>query len=120
MARLYTELFVNAPSDLGTLVSKVASAVSGTVDLDTVTGMACEMDVRKSDDYSPEMLARDPSDFIYFPYTVEIEPVRSDLDLERYLAVVGSVMESLARTGMQVVAACDWENRLPGRGRLGL
>lgn len=120
MAHLYTRIFVNTTSGLDAVVSAVAAAVSGRSELGTVTGMGCELDVRTNDDYSGQSLARDPSDFVYFPFTVEVEAARNNMPVDSYLSVVGRVMEALAISGMQVVAACDWEERLPGRGRLGV
>jgi len=102
------------------VVANVSAAVAGRIEVGTVVGAGCEIDARSNDDYSPEVLQRDPTDFVYFPYTVEIEAASEGMGLKRYLGVVATVMEALAGSGMRVVAACDWEDRLPGGGRLGV
>jgi len=120
VTRLYTRLFVDGRSPLAGVLATVTASVSGRVESGTVFGAGCALDARTNDDYSSQALQRDPADFVYFPYTVEIEAAGERMSLKQYLGVVGTVMQALAGAGMRVVAACDWEDRLPGRGRLGL
>lgn len=117
---MYTRIYVNGDADVLTVVDIIASATSGTIDWSTVIGMNCNIHVEQSDDFSPQALSVDPSDFIHFPINVEVESINTDMTLAGYLSVVSTVMESLARSGMQVVAACEWEDQLPGGGRIGI
>ncbi|MBL4635469.1 MAG: hypothetical protein JKY56_16530 [Kofleriaceae bacterium] len=77
-----------------------------------------EVDVSSSKDFDTDVIARDPSEFIYYPYTVDVESAPG-LSLKSYLEQVSTVMIHLAGEGATVVASCDWEQHLPGSGRLG-
>lgn len=121
MSELYTRLFVQTEDSHQELLSLVVRASGGTLEaLWTVVSESYAMDVRLND-YSTEKNRRDhPEDFIYFPYTIEVITEGNPDAPSDYLHFVGALMEKLHAHGMKVVAACDWESELPGRGRLGV
>jgi hypothetical protein len=49
---------------------------------------------------------------LYFRYTLEIDPTR-EVALEDYVAAIATLLESLWSSGMDAVAACDFEEKLP-------
>jgi hypothetical protein len=109
---LYTRLFVDTPT-LDALRASVAALIGGRVHIE---GGSIEVDVDTNPYASPPAPHVNTEDFMEFPFTVELFADSSDL--ESYLAVVAAVMTGLHAQGASVVAACDWESRLPGSGAL--
>ena len=121
MSELYSKLFVQTPRSHPDLLTFVASASKGTVDDGwTVVSGLYEMDVRPNDESTEEAHRAHPGDFLYFPYTVEVVTESIAGETSDYVQFVASLMKQLYADGMQVVAACDWEDELPGGGRLGI
>ena len=50
--------------------------------------------------------------WLYFRYTLEIDPV-AGVSPGDYVTAVGSLLESLWSSGIDAVAACDFEEKLP-------
>jgi len=118
MTALYTRLYVNSALSTEHLLRRVAEVISGSVGIETVVSEHVEVDVRANDDFDPKALHQEPRDFIHFSYSVEVE-TRIGLPLGSYLSIVGQLMRGLSDVGASVVASCEWEERLPGSGRLG-
>ena len=59
-------------------------------------------------------------DFVTFKFLVEVYDESCEVELDAYLEQLARVMLALQDMGARVVAACDWEERLPGGGRLGV
>jgi hypothetical protein len=118
MEPLYSRLYVHTALELEELLKAVADCLAGEIDRDTVVAPALEADVRRSDDFDEEAVQRDPSDFIHYRYSVEVESTAA-LAIDGFLEALAKLMKMLESLGANVVAACDWEERLPGAGRLG-
>jgi hypothetical protein len=114
----YSKIFVKGDCTHAELLSLVAHALPGMIDDWTVVGNDCEVDVRPNEDYSPEALESAPTDFVYFPYTVEV--VSTCVECTDHVRTVSALMRAIHDRGMPVVTASDWENTLPGKGRLGI
>lgn len=115
MTDLTCDLFVDADYSFDDLCVWVAAAVEGTTERWTVTAPPLILDIEHNE--YRRTGARD--EFLRFPYVIAIQPIEMvELSLEEYLDRVGLLMEALAAGGMRVVAACDWEDQLPGGGRL--
>ena len=119
MEDLFAKFYVDSSLEHGSLLATVARILDGEVDNWTVESQVVEADVRPNDDYGSPEGASSPDDFVYFPYTLDVEPVAGDTKLQAFLGAISKIMVGLADSGMRVVVACDWEDRLPGRGRLG-
>lgn len=119
MEDLFAKLYVDTSLEHGSLLATVARILDGEVADWTVESQVIEADVRPNDDYRSPERASSPDDFVYFPYTLDVEPSGSGPGLEAFLQEVSKVMLGLSDSGMRVVVACDWEDRLPGGGRLG-
>ncbi len=118
MNRPVARLYVNALMTPSELTARVAEALGGVVGRGGFATAALEGDVRRGADHEPATVAMDPQDYIRYPYAVEVEG-RDGVELNRYVEGVGQVMRVLERLGASVVAACDWEDELPGAGKLG-
>ena len=114
----YTILYVDSTSTLEKLFNEVAYAVEGTIRRGTVFSKCVEVDVRVNEYFEQRIIDRDPGDFIHYAYTVEVE-ANEGVSLDYYLEAVSSLMRCLHAKDVNVVAACDWEDKLPGSGKLG-
>jgi hypothetical protein len=117
MEDLFAMLYVDTSLDHRSLLESVARFLDGEVADWTVESQAIEADVRPNDDYRSPERASSLNDFVYFPYTVDVESVGST-GLEAFLGAISKIMFGLAGSRMRVVVACEWEDRLPGGGRL--
>jgi hypothetical protein len=114
-ADLYTKLFVHTSSTHDELLRQVATILNGRIEMWSVEAAGLVADARPNN----EALAPDAqpySYFVHYPFTVEVYSLQ--LELDEYLRRVGELMSSLDANGAAVVAACDWEELLPGGGAL--
>lgn len=119
MDDLFAKFYVDTTLDHGRLLAAVARILGGEVSRFTVESPVVEADVRPNDDHRSPQRASAPDDFVYFPFTLDVEPAGGGTDLDAFLAAISAIMVGLAEADMRVVVACDWEDRLPGGGRLG-
>ncbi|MBV7297296.1 hypothetical protein [Enterovibrio paralichthyis] len=115
MEEFYTKIFVDAKIELTDLIEHVREVVGGILSIDTVLTNSLELDVKRNDLGLSSSYSGD--EFLTYRYTVEVVSV-IDIELGEYLEEVSKIMISLSELGFSVVAACDWEEQLPGRGRL--
>jgi hypothetical protein len=110
VAELYTRLFVESVCSEATLHGRIAQTNN--------------VDVRLYDLYVSENPYANTggadAEHDEFPCTVEVVGDSDTSSVAEYLRIVGVVMEALHQGGSKVVAACDWEEQLPGRGKLGM
>ena len=116
---LYTKLFVNIEMTHDELLRFVARLFGGDIEMWTVVCRSLDFDVRPNDDVDIQVLDSALDEFIRFPFTIEVAST-TDITLEDYLAAIARLMIEIETKSGSVVAACDWEDMLPGEGRLGL
>ncbi len=73
--------------------------------------------VFKNDEYYPDLLAKDPNEFLFFPFCVELECENESVSIEAFIDAAKSVFNILKNEDMRTVAACDFEEVLPQKGR---
>jgi hypothetical protein len=115
----FAKAYVDGDVQHARMLDVIADAVDGDVDGWTVEAGGIEIDVRPNEDCRSRQHNTDPDDFVFFPFTLDIETVDEAADLDEFLRVISSVMRRLHSDGMRIVVACDWESQLPGGGRLG-
>jgi hypothetical protein len=118
MDAFFTRLYVSSSLPLADLVDVAESALSTDADGRSITTDVVDVSFGKGDDFDPVVVSRDPTNFLRYPYSVEIEAMEG-ATLEQYLDVVALLMRELHKRGATIVASCDWEDDLPGSGRLG-
>jgi hypothetical protein len=118
MSAFFSRLYVASQSPLSELLGAVAHVLDGDEDMSTITTSVASTYFSTSDDYDCAAVQRDATDFIRYPYSVEIEAA-PNVGLDRYLEEVALIMRTLHTLGSNVVASCDWEDLLPGSGKLG-
>lgn len=113
---LYSKLYILTTDSHAELLECLAAATGGSIDGWTVVAQGYEIDVRPNR-VAPELVGTD-NVFLAFPFTAEIVANGRPLGLDEFLAHVARLMKYLHERQMGVVAACDWEERLPGGGGL--
>jgi hypothetical protein len=116
--RFYTRLYIDSKFHLPALVGAIARALGGRLEMSSVDTGVLSADFHTSDDYDRARVQHDPSDFLRYPFSVEVEAIAS-VPLDRYLDEVALMMRELQALGANVAASCDWEDLLPGGGKLG-
>lgn len=116
MEEYYTKLFVNAPGNLKAFILEVGNIAGGEISLDTVVSVSLELDIKRND-MGHSQMGGPENDFLHFGFTIDVVNA-VEMTLAHYLDQVGTVMTRLGEKGYCVVAACDWEEALPGRGRI--
>jgi hypothetical protein len=116
MKELYTKLYVEIYNTLEELLQMVADVLVGNIDMTTIETNLIEVDVIHNEFASK---VTEPDDFISYAYTVEVVNV-VEMPLNVYIDLTSDIMNHLNENNAKVVAACDWEDQLPGGGKLGL
>ena len=119
MNTLFAKFYVDTSWQHASVLGGVAKILDGEVVRWTVETKVVEVDVRPNVDYRLPGRMSSPDDFVYFPYTLDVEAVAAGVELKTFLAAVAMLMIGLANLEMRLVVACDWETQLPGNGRLG-
>jgi hypothetical protein len=105
---------VNVQSELPhqDFVATVARCAGGTSRMNTVRSPTLDISVFENDEFDPEMSRTGQDRWLYFRYTLEVDPVEG-VSPSEYVASVGTFLESLWSSCMEAVAACDFEDHLP-------
>ena len=120
-SNLFCKVFVDADIPKEKLVKLVALAVSGSIErIGNVTGIISvprsELEIRENEDFHV-IRRNEPSDgFLYFRYYIEVDAL-PDQQFESQVALVSHLLRSLWAHGLPAVAACDYEDKLPLKGR---
>lgn len=114
---LYARVFVKVAGTLQELFGIVTSFVPGVYGCLNVVAQPYTLDF-SSNPYRSNLENSSPDDFLQYPYAIEVFADGKAVSLEEYLGFVSRLMTTLYDKGMDVVVACDWEERLPGGGKL--
>jgi hypothetical protein len=114
----FCALYVDTPLDHRALLRAISGLTAGTEEMRTVSSADLEITVLEGD-YPRSQLAEAPDDFVRFPYVLEVNPgpALAD-DHDAYVTRLGALLLAMSALGLRVVAACDFEERLPGHGKL--
>ena len=105
---LFCKLYVDGPLDRADLLSMLQKASGGVVDGRTLYARTYELDVSRNDEFDP----RQPENFLFFPFLIDIEP-KIDAPRTEFVTDVGRLLQSLESSGIRAVASCDFEDELP-------
>jgi len=81
---------------------------------DGASGIGCEADAVRNEDYDSNRRRQFPGGFIYFRYYVDL--YMSELPTETQAQLVTAMLEALWDWGCPAVAACSYEDWLPEHG----
>jgi hypothetical protein len=112
---LFCKLFVDAECDKNELVSRLAEITNGAAEHSSVVTKWCEFNVVRNSDSDERRTNSEQGGFLYFPFFLEIEP-SDGVEHGVYVTGIGSLLTNLWNSGIQAVAACDFEDELPLKG----
>jgi hypothetical protein len=112
----YCEIFVLGPEDQSQLEELVGRIIGGHANLGTINGTDLSLDVRKNDDFDPEKSEWGVSQFLHFPYYLEVEPADPNRPIKSFVAAVGELLDGLRESGQRFVTASDFEDQLRDNG----
>ena len=118
MERAYAELYIRTDLDVMQVASAIAPAVNGTKTGAVVVAGGFEVEVRTNPNVNDRAADSSSDDFLFFPLMAEVEALQPGAFDEDFVQGVAAAMLAVAATGASVVVACDFEDRLPGDGRL--
>ncbi len=109
---------VNVQADVGhsEFVDQVARWAGGTRSANSVRSATLDISVDENDVFDSERSHTGKDRWLYFRYTLAIDPV-GGVAPKDYVASVGSLLRTLWCSGMDAVAACEFEDHLPKNER---
>ena len=84
--------------------------------MNSVKSAHLDIAVDDNDEFDSEKANQGNDRWLYFRYTLEIDPIES-VAPEDYIVAVGNLLKSLWSSQMDAVAACDFEDQLPQNKR---
>lgn len=112
---LYCKLLVDTDEDRVILTTFVADQIFGQIDRWSVSNPLVHMNVRKNEDFDPEMRNNPEDGYLYARFYLEMEPTETS-DPEAYVKMIGKLLEKLWGEGFKAVAVCEFAERLPRQG----
>ena len=108
---LYCQLFVEGGSRQE-LFGELLAFLGGRAEMNTIEAPNMELYVDRNDERCDKK-AQDPiRGFLFYPYTVDVDPT-AETGADEYIEAVAGLVEELRRRGYRVVAASEFEDRLP-------
>jgi hypothetical protein len=97
-------------------VTFIARSVGGRSHMNSVESDRLDISVDDNDAFDPEKSRLGKDRWLYFPYTLEIDPIEG-VSPGEYIAAIGTLLQSLWSSCMDAVASCDFEEQLPRNAR---
>lgn len=117
MDDLVAQLFVDSAMSLHDL-RRTLSQLLAIEDQDgCLVGLGFEVDVRDNEDRANSRWGG-TKDFLRFPYSLEVYAMHTETRVSDQTSFVARLMQTISAMGSRVVVAADFEEALPGGGRL--
>lgn len=113
---LYCKIYVNANCDRQELIERIAKYVAGDVDMNTVSTLVLEIDIRKNEDFNGITNAIDSDSFLHFKFYLDVVPKNECVNIKFYKRTISELLEHFWADNNVAVAACDFEEELPKGG----
>lgn len=108
---LYCKVFIDTDMDYTSLFDLIMNYIEGKKEgIDYIITYWCDISVRKNKEYNLEQYLKDSTDFLYWRYYLDMEPVKADENL--YIKNITNLLCYLKELGMGVVIACDFEDEV--------
>ncbi len=109
---LFCRINVQAEMPFQEFVAFIARCAGGQSRMNAMTSQALDISVFENDDFDTEKSHLGDDRWLYFRYTLEIDPIEC-ISPGDYVAAIGALLKSLWSAGVDAVAACDFEEQLP-------
>jgi hypothetical protein len=113
---LFCRINIQADMSHQEFVGFIARCVGGPGDMNSVRSRTLDISVDDNDSFDAEKSHIGKDRWLYFRYTLEIDPVEGVAPKD-YIASIASLLRALWSSGMDAVAACDFEDSLPRNER---
>mgnify|MGYP000569799146 CR=1 FL=1 len=109
---LYCKVYLNIELEIEELYSYLINLVSGKAEpIRTIKTEWGELDLRKNPDFNFKQIEKDPDDFIFWQYYLDIEP-QKDIEESKYISQIAKLLNELNKNNIKAVASCDFEELL--------
>ena len=109
---LFCRINVQAEMPFQEFVAFIARCACGPSRMNAVRGKTLDISVFENDDFDTELSHTGKDRWLYFRYTLEVDPV-AGVAPKDYVAAIGALLKSLWSSRMDAVASCDFEEQLP-------
>lgn len=108
---LYCKVFIDTDMDYAGLFDLILNCVAGRKNaINYIITDWCDISVRRNEEYRQEQYLIDSTDFLYWRYYLDIDPL--NIDEKQYIRSVAKLLRDLREHGMGVVIACDFEDEV--------
>lgn len=112
---LYCKIYVNSDKNIDEFSKDIEKIIPIKQDeFYSFEGEKFTLDVLRNKDYDKVKCNEFPNGFLFFKFNLETNCAESEVS--EYIKFVSSLISSLWRLGMKVVASCDFEEVLPNQG----
>ena len=109
---LYCKIYLNIELEIDELYVYLINLLSGkTEPIRTIKTDWGELDLRRNSDFDYKQIEKDPDDFIFWQYYLDIEP-KKDIEESRYIRQIAKLLNELNENSIKAVASCDFEDVL--------
>jgi len=109
---LFCRVNVQAEMPFQEFVAFIARCAGGSSHMNAVTSKALDISIFENDDFDAQLSNTGNDRWLHFRYTLEIDPIKG-VSAKDYVAVIGTLLQSLWSSRIDAVAACDFEEQLP-------
>jgi hypothetical protein len=109
---LFCRINVQTEMPFQEFVAFITRCAGGSSHMNAVTAKTLDISVFENDDFDADKARIGKDRWLYFRYTLEIDPIKS-VSPGGYVAAIGALLKSLWSSGMDAVASCDFEEQLP-------
>ncbi len=112
----YSKYFINSTLEFEELMALLLSLMGGERQRRVIQCKKYSLTVIKNKDHDEQKVNLDPTNFLYYPYYLELE-AEADLDFEVFLGIARELFLGLMDSTISATVACDFEELLPLNGR---
>jgi len=111
-SNLFCRINIQSAIPHNEFVGFIADCVAGQSRWNSVTNETLDIPVDTNDSYDFEKSRTGKDRWLYFKYTLEIDPIEGVLR-QHYIDSIAAFLESLWAKRVEAVASCDFEELLP-------
>ncbi len=111
----YSKFYVYFLGEIEVLIGILNEYARGEIDLNVIYFDGYTLSVIRNKEYDEEKFMKNKSDFIFYPFFLELE-AESNIEFNEYLKVVTDFFLLLKAKGINTTVSSNFENLLPLNG----